>query len=436
MDAQNSNRARRTTRTPLAPAELARVRQVARRLKAELDSVLRSLSIRHHSAGQMAQDLKVNRTICHRLLTAIDSAKDEFSLVIALPGVQGLRQCIHAMERRGADASRVSAAEAAVEQFHQLVRDLGGSHSRLSTRLQLSTPTSAAVPSPGAPARRRLLRQQLFESASALMGRRIEARCGLSLLRPNPANARELEYVHVRLFTGIEASPTAIPLVVGTSIVSVESGDEQAMNAFCTLDGAPIGGRAQNAILTAFSSDPLPLVTTRDLSSRLVHVIDPRVAESRRRLDVAIGYRLPALCAVPSRQDVPVLLEALHIREPTDALVFDVYLHADLAAGCRPSIDAYVGRSGGLCDLIDRWYDRLDGSPVLKLLGAGLANAPTPMAPRFHELAEHVFDRVGWNPAEFVGYRCEEQYPLWGYDYVMAFDYRVETPALSPPTPK
>jgi hypothetical protein len=66
----------------------------------------------------------------------------------------------------------------------------------------------------------------------------------------------------------------------------------------------------------------------------------------------------------------------------------------------------------------------VEGPPILKLLGPGLANATTPLAPRLHELTEHVFARLGWNAAEFLGYRCEEQFPLWGCGYVMAFDYR------------
>jgi hypothetical protein len=257
------------------------------------------------------------------------------------------------------------------------------------------------------------------------MGRRIEARCGLSILRPSPARPTELEYAHVRFFSGHEASADATPLVVASSIVSVEGG-EQAMSGFCSLDGVPLGSSAQNAILAPFSSDPLPLVTARDLSGRLVHLIDPKVEERRRGLDIALGYLLPSLCAIPSCQEVPVLLEALHMREPSAAMVFDVYLHSSLTVGCRPSAEVFVGRGSGLCDIIDRWYDQVDGSPVLTLLGPGLGNAPTPLVPRLSELTEHVFGRLGWNAAEFVGYRCEEVFPLWGCDYVMAFDYRRE----------
>lgn len=82
-----------------------------------------------------------------------------------------------------------------------------------------------------------------------------------------------------------------------------------------------------------------------------------------------------------------------------------------------------------LCDIIDRWYDQIAVSPVLKLFGAGLANSATSSEPRLAELTDYVFDRLSWESKDFVGYRCEEEFPLWGCDYVMAFDYRREWPS-------
>lgn len=389
---------------------------------------MQSLGKRFHSPGQMSRELRVNRTVCHRLMSGLEAGKDDLGMLTAFPGVQGLRQCVRAMERHGADRSRAASAEAAVEQYAQVVSDLAGSHARLTARIGLSAGGAGGATASSAPraGRKRLMREQMFEAASGLMGRRIEARCGISMLRPSPTNPSELEYVHVRYYAGHEASADATPLVVAASIVSVVEGSESTTSGYCTLDRVPVDARAQNAIITPFTSDPLPLVTARDLSGRLTHVIDPKPEASRRPLDIAVGYMVPSLCAIPSSQDIPILLEAMHMREPAAAMVFDVFLHSSLAAGCRPSIDVYVGRNSGLCDVIDRWYDHVEGAPILKLLGPGLANTGSPLVPRLQELVEHVFTRLGWDASEFLGYRCEEQYPMWACDYVMAFDYRRE----------
>jgi hypothetical protein len=431
---EKANRPRRTARSPLSAMEVAFARRVAGRLRAELTSTLQSLPRKYLSPGQMSRDLRVNRTVCHRLMTSLEAGKDDLALLMGLPGVQGLRQCIRAMERHGADPGRIASAEAAVEQFAQLVADLGGSHARLSARLSLSAPADDASGkgnTPHASVRRTRVREQLFEAAAWLMGRRTEARCGISLIRPSPARPSEIEYAHVRFFSELRANPDATPLVIASSIAPDGDGPELPVESYRTLDGAPMDARARNSIIAPFTSDPLPMVTARDISGRLTHLIDPRPESSRRRLDIAVGYMVPSLCPIPATQEVPILLEAIHMREPSAAMVFDVYLHSSLAAGCRPSISAYVGRNSGLHDIIDRWYDRVEDTPVLKLLGPGLANAASPMAPHLDELTEHVFTRLGWNPAEFLGYRCEESFPLWGCDYVMAFDYRRD-PAAGP----
>jgi hypothetical protein len=36
---------------------------------------------------------------------------------------------------------------------------------------------------------------------------------------------------------------------------------------------------------------------------------------------------------------------------------------------------------------------------------------------------QHVFERVGWDPEQFVGYRCEVAYPVWQAAYCMLFDF-------------
>jgi len=34
-----------------------------------------------------------------------------------------------------------------------------------------------------------------------------------------------------------------------------------------------------------------------------------------------------------------------------------------------------------------------------------------------------VLDRLGWAASEFVGYRCEVEFPIWRAGYCMLFDF-------------
>ena len=59
----------------------------------------------------------------------------------------------------------------------------------------------------------------------------------------------------------------------------------------------------------------------------------------------------------------------------------------------------------------------------MQVLGAGLEHAGSDAYARHAEVAAEMFASVGWNAAEFVGYRCDVAYPIWRAAYCMLFDF-------------
>jgi hypothetical protein len=223
-----------------------------------------------------------------------------------------------------------------------------------------------------------------------------------------------------------------LPLVLASWVTTVDntSGRMPGMD-YCSLDGTPLEGREATGLLENFCSSPLPIVASRDTTGRLMQVLDQSQAEPGASMDAVLAYRLPHVSKLPSLEDPPIYLEAVNMTVPAEHLVSDLYVHRSLTAGCTPSLNLYLGRGTGGCDLIDRWHEQIDGAPVLGLLGPGIKNAHAAAWERHAELTRHVFSQLGWDPNEFVGYRCEERWPLWNCDYVMALDYRP-----IPPTPE
>jgi hypothetical protein len=60
----------------------------------------------------------------------------------------------------------------------------------------------------------------------------------------------------------------------------------------------------------------------------------------------------------------------------------------------------------------------------VEILGPGTASAASEAWDRQRQLTESVFELGGWNPAEFVGYRCDVPEPMWGVTYYMIFDFK------------
>jgi hypothetical protein len=70
-----------------------------------------------------------------------------------------------------------------------------------------------------------------------------------------------------------------------------------------------------------------------------------------------------------------------------------------------------------------RWLDRLPDRPTLEHLGFGFEQAGSTAYPRMTHLIGHLCNSQGWDPNEFVGHRCQVDFPVWGVQYIMSFDF-------------
>ncbi len=114
-----------------------------------------------------------------------------------------------------------------------------------------------------------------------------------------------------------------------------------------------------------------------------------------------------------------------------------MFLHRSLAQASIPSLDCYaLGNRGPIAApdagehgpapvnlASQRWFDRLPARPRLDHLGVGLESAGSTDYPRLARLLGHLFESQGWSADEFVGYRCQVDYPVWGVQYLMSFDF-------------
>lgn len=113
------------------------------------------------------------------------------------------------------------------------------------------------------------------------------------------------------------------------------------------------------------------------------------------------------------------------INFPARRMVFDVYLHRDLARACIPSLDAHLWRPDFADHVGDRWQTRFARAPRLELLGNGQDRAGNPW-PRHAELTDFLFRQMDLDPDRMVGFRCLEDYPAWRTGYCMSFDFNTD----------
>jgi hypothetical protein len=404
---------------PLNSAERSHANEVAHRLRLELRSVLSILSPDDSGASAMSRLLGVDRNICQRVVAATARGEADVHTLVQLPGVAGLRQFLQAMSRRPNVASTeresISSATVAVDHFEKLLDELAGSQRKLKERLEVGAPEDAEVLGPTDDMS---ARQQLFRAAARVTGRWSESWISMRMIRPLPGDPLMTESLLVRGHIGHVSREGAVPLEVGENVQARLAGapDGPAFKALADSEDP------RRFLLAPFCSQPLPQVISRALGSKLVHVIEGNASASEAS-DIVIADRRARPDKHPATQNPPLGEVWSMITFPSRRLVFDVYLHKNIARRCIPSLEQHLwGPHSGQQGLW-RWSTRFPGGPKLELLGPGIANCATSAYDRYAELTRHMFEYSGWEPQEFVGYRCDVPYPVWRAGYCMLFDF-------------
>lgn len=407
-----------TKHKPLSPQEWAAAEQVASRLHSELRRLVDAFPEHARGATGMARHLGVLRQTCQRVVSSVEPGVGGPAMLASLPGVQGLEQFLDGAAAVGGSAADISSARAAVDQFARLIRETGGSQSRLAARIHARPAASATRGGTAEDVRR-----GLFESAVAISGRLSETSLSIYAFRPGDGG-RTLERALAKGQIGATVWPGGMPIILssGNTLARADRPGEIEL-----MDHSLPRGVTPEAILRRFTTDPLPTVTSRVGKNGLMQVIDPATlgegTGSCPPLDIVTATRgqHPMFDPASGRPTFDSVWSLVNC--PTRRLVLDVYLHVDMERDFRPSAEAHLFNPGLYGPDDDRWPTRVPLQPRLELLGRGITNAACNSYTRHAELTAFFFEHVAWDPTQFVGFRCEVTYPVWRAGYAIFFEH-------------
>ncbi len=400
---------------PLSSEQWGRAERLASRLRGELGSVVASLPEHARGASGMSRHIDVVRNTCQRVVSVLAEPAADAGTLARLPGVKGLEQFLEGCAGVGVDADLIALAETAVRDFDRFIKENAGSQSKLADRI------AAAEAGDDAHALCSLeARADLFNAAVNVTGRACELAISLEAYRPAPGQPDKIERAVVNGLIQTSVTPGGIP----ASILAGDTLDPEAdpQPAPVSLDEQPAKGATPSAILAEFSTTPLPTVTTRGPGSQLVQVVDPERLEPGTRFDVVTARRFVHPYHNPDGSPALDSVWSL-VNCPSQRLIFDVYFHRDMERLFRPAVDAQMWYPNLESPTGDRWLTRFPAQPKLQLLGVGIGSAQSPFYARHAELTAHTFERLGWDPGELVGFRCEVEYPIWRAGYCMNLEY-------------
>ncbi len=402
---------------PLSASERARCERVAARLHSDLGSLIAALPEHARGGSGMSRYLDIVRNTCQRVSLAVSDHEANIETLCKLPGTKGLESLLDAMRKRGIDQGLIEIGASAVAQFDTLIRDYGGSHTKLIARIEAGDGTESPLELASLKAR-----QSLYQAGVGITGRAAETTISLYAFREAPNDPDTLQRAVATGMIQTTVIPGGMPVVISNgSTVRWDDEGDQTMKNLNDSDAVRSGlGSTADALLKEYCSQPLPMVSSRGDTEGFLRVIDPMSLEHAQTFDVVSAARSNG--PMMDANGDPVFDEIWSLSNcPSKKLIFDVYLHADMEKRYRPSIDAQMWNPNLSAPGGDKWVLRYPQVPTLELLGQGIGNSACDGYSRHADLTATFFDRIGWNPGEFFGFRCEIEFPIWRGGYCMKF---------------
>lgn len=264
-------------------------------------------------------------------------------------------------------------------------------------------------------------RKAAFHANGFLWGLQARTQVKAGIIAPS-ADGNRIDGVAVNAFIDLRRIRSHVPWRL-TSTYSVDNeGKLSSKFDWAPLDPEiPCDGKIVPPLLKGFCSSPTPKLdplptspTSMDfalapgpvgrtaaetcVTGEIIRGVEPRYREP--------GYDRSALF--------------LRMRTPCEVAVLDVFSHRDLYEMVEWEARLYSDLFTGEVLTRHRQYDELELREEIEHLGTGTSAARLPAMPRYRELLDYAFEKVGWRSEEFRLYRVRLDYPITPTDLVLS----------------
>lgn len=380
----------------------------------ELQTALLGLIAGLPAAVRTAADLQRVLGIDSKLASQavkVAFAREPLAAGGVVPPRTSMGRLLNAAAARGVPEAALNRVRAAFDHFESLVQRHAGDRARFEIM--------AANWSPAERERLDLAsREAAFDAMVHLRGMMIETYISTYFLQPNEDDSL-LDSARVRSQLGLVCfRPSARFFSTDHNFGSQPTNET-------TLDGGPIVDPG-STILEPFCTQPLPRYVSRLEGPTRHYWLENEdigrhaaadMVSARVRRGLSSRYAEPGGRVVSGAALVP--------EEPVRRLVFDVLVRPDTYRDVPPRALAYETAGRGIVsrfDQPDREHNRMEWIPPIRSLGRGIENFHLPGVPRYVEMLHYACDKLGWDGSQFIGYRCEVDYPVYSWQIMIGFD--------------
>lgn len=384
-------------------------RTVVRGVRKAFGDLLLAAGTDPGASQEISRRLGINKNLAWKI-SKIVSSDDPSAVLQQMPGTSGINIFLRSMEQTGVSAALLEAAHKAVAGYEELIAQHSGDRATLDMM-------GGELSENGRQQRDEFHRKLHYQGASYIWGAQARVTFKLGVVGPSSTQGN-LDFASVNGLIDFRRLRAGVSWVMASRHSDNDDGSVMKTAAteaidprFEDLSGAPL--------MADFCSQPLPELRRHvDGSMYRYGLVDGPVGNTGALTCVvgAIQRQIPYF-------RTPTNEWGAHVAKcdiPAELMLVDMYFHRDFTFALNPQVGLY-SEVGVSMRQENRDQYRLPLHERLQDLGIDAAPPVTPEMPQYGRLFRTVFDRMGWSPGDFHGFRLKIQYPPYPTSIVLRY---------------
>ena len=374
-------------------------------LRRLLDAVINLLPGPISRASELQHALEVDKALAWRVFNAVE-CPDAFTAARYLPRSAGIRSFLMAARKKGVDPAALEQVSVAVEALDRVVKSHAGDRKRFDMLL-------ASHSVEGKREADLAHRRTAFEGNTYIWGASSDVQLRSAFLAPS-AKDGFADMANLRGLLGLEFLRPAMSWPVG---ITWPRQDDMRTSREASIEPLFDMGDASEEVASLFFSDPSLRVESRNSDEGgLQYMVSTGEVGATGAISCVTGDVVRPVGALTAEEGSREGGAMATISCPVRLLILDVLVHRSLFPGVTPEV---VVRSN--IGLGEGQQHPLPVSETPTFMGPADGIIRTAEVPRYDEMRGYVFERVGWDPAEFDVYRLRVEYPILSTALALSF---------------
>ena len=382
-----------------------------RAVRGAFSELLTSVGADPQAPQEFGRQLKLNKNLAWKVSKIVQT--DDPSVALSqMPGGPGIKIFLRSVERAGANLTLLETARGAVREYEDLIRVHSGDRATLEIMASELSQT-------GRRQRDEYHRKLLFQGASYVWGAHARVALKVGVVGPS-GQPGALDFASVNALIGFRRFRPDVTWVMATRRSRNDDGSEMSTSASEAIDER-YAQADQAPLMADFCSQPLPeLRRVASPTGTNFELVEGPVGNAGVRSCVvgAIQRQIPYCCTPENEWGEHTAI----CDTPAELLIVDLFIHERFTFAIPPEAALYSELGARVpYPARGRDHNRLPLNEPLQDLATGSLLVATPEVPRYRQMVQTVFDRMGWDPTKFHGFRMKIAYPPCPTAFVLRY---------------